>query len=32
MPGVLDLPMQIGKLEEHCYGGYVSIEMFNDDL
>ena len=30
--GVLDLPMLIGKLEEHGYRGYFSIEMFNDDL
>jgi 2-keto-myo-inositol isomerase len=30
--GVLDLPMLIGKLEEHGYGGYFAIDMFNDDL
>jgi len=30
--GVLDLPALIGALERHGYGGYFSIEMFNEEL
>jgi len=30
--GILDLRAIIGKLEEHGYAGFYSIEMFNDDL
>ncbi|HYI24655.1 MAG TPA: TIM barrel protein, partial [Thermomicrobiales bacterium] len=30
--GVLDLAVIIGRLEEHGYDGFFSMEMFNEDL
>ena len=30
--GVIDLAAMLGKLEEHGYTGFFSIEMFNEDL